>query len=394
LQILHINDHLSAKGGVETYLLSVVPELAQRGYKSHIAFGKGEPGASEYSHHLPEIASASYRSEVTVHYKLTRLLKELKPELVHLHGIQNLAVFQVCLDASQVVMTGHDYRTICPVSNLFYKRTKAICSRVCGPMCFPITALFHCMTPRPRWASYFYRRCRWIMKNAVRFSHLIAPSTGAKERFIQAGFSPDRVTVNPYFCSLKPAQEPRPVPSQPLITFIGRASDVKGWEYFIDALGKLPDSVRGLIVGNFDFAHKELKRLAAASGCPDRLEVKNWASREKISGILRKSTVFVFPSIWPETLGIVGLEAMACGVPVVASDVGGVREWLHDGENGILVPPKSGRRIAEAARNLIDDKEMNLRLGAAGLQTIRSHFLPEHHIKILTDVYEKAVSGA
>ena len=67
-----------------------------------------------------------------------------------------------------------------------------------------------------------------------------------------------------------------------------------------------------------------------------------------------QSNVLVFPSVWAETLGIVGLEALAHGVPVVASDVGGVREWLDDEKTGFLVPPKSPQAIASAIQQEAD----------------------------------------
>jgi len=379
---------------VETYLLSVVPDLIKNGYNCYLVFGSGVIENIKNSFVIPEILKDAKKEEPAVKQKLGSIIKKINPDLIHLHGIQNLAVFQTSLQKRPVVMTSHDYRTICPVSNLFYKRTKKICTRVCGPMCFPVTTLFHCMTPRPQWAYYFYRRCRWIMKNTDKFAYLIAPSGFAKNKFVQAGFQDNKINVNPYFCSIAPRIQPRQYPSKPLISFIGRASETKGWEFFIEALGMLPRKVQGLIVGNFEGANQKLKKIIKKYGCGDRLEIMKWASCDQIVDILKKTTVFIFPSLWPETLGIVGIEAMACGVPVVASDVGGVREWLKDNENGFLVPPKSGKRIAEAALKIIEDKDLNLRFGECGLQTIREKFLPEHHIKKLIGVYEKALSGS
>ena len=65
--------------------------------------------------------------------------------------------------------------------------------------------------------------------------------------------------------------------------------------------------------------------------------------------VLQHTTVFTFPSLWPETLGIVGLEALSQGVPVIGSDIGDVREWLQDGVNGCLVTLGDADTIAKAA---------------------------------------------
>lgn len=389
MRILHINDILAPHGGVETYLLALLPRLVEAGHEPHMAFGRGDDRLWPNAHQIPGIGQAQRNVEPDVRRQVASLIKQLAPDLVHLHGIQNRAVYQTALDLSRVVMTAHDYRSICPASNLFFKRTGRICPRVCGPGCFPATALFHCMTPRPSSAWYFYRRARYVMANAPRFAKVISPCDWTAQRFRLAGFAEAQLAVNPYFCSLEPQAEPRKMPPAPTITFLGRGTRTKGWEDFVVALGLLP-GVLGLVVGSFDSTAKRLWRFADRHHCADRLELRPWADREAIGRLFAETTVFVFPSRWPETLGIVGLEAMACGVPVVASDVGGVRQWLRNGENGFLVPPRSPAAIADRVRELIEDPRMNYRFGCAGLDTIRERFLPHHHYAQLLDVYEAA----
>jgi glycosyltransferase involved in cell wall biosynthesis len=80
---------------------------------------------------------------------------------------------------------------------------------------------------------------------------------------------------------------------------------------------------------------------------------------------------------------------MALGVPVVASDIGGVREWLHDGVTGRLAAPKSAADLAAGARELLEP-ENNRRYGQNGQQLIREKFLPDQHITKLLAAYEAA----
>jgi glycosyltransferase involved in cell wall biosynthesis len=107
-----------------------------------------------------------------------------------------------------------------------------------------------------------------------------------------------------------------------------------------------------------------------------------------------RTSVFIFPSLWPETLGIVGVEALSRGVPVVASDVGGVREWCHDGETGYVVPPKDAAAIADRVQRLIGDDQILKTFGKRGLELIRNRFLPHQHVNQLVSWYQNAVSAA
>ena len=98
-----------------------------------------------------------------------------------------------------------------------------------------------------------------------------------------------------------------------------------------------------------------------------------------------------FPSLWPETLGIVGLEALACGVPVVASDVGGVREWLGDAQTGLLVPAGNPAALAEAVQRLLNSCQLRQSFGRNGIDLIRRQFSPGRHLDILLEIYKRSV---
>ncbi|MDC0278548.1 glycosyltransferase family 4 protein [Akkermansiaceae bacterium] len=388
MKILHLNDHLSAVGGVETYLLSLVPRLEAAGHEVMVGYSSGDGGGVTQSEKLSFLGSIRQSEIDAGRSEVERLIERFRPDVVHLHGIQNLGAIQAAVDLGKAVMHAHDFRPICPASNFFYKRTKTICQRTCGLGCFTTTAIKHCMTPRPGPAMYFYRRVRWVVKNASRFRTVIAPSEAARQRFLAAGFAVDQVIKNPYFCPIEIRDAPRPLPTVPTVTFLGRASYNKGWEVFIEAVGKVSDDVRGLMVGNFSKSDRaEITRLACLAGCADRLDVEGWAGRDAIGALFERTSVLAFPSLWPETLGIVGLEAFAHGVPVVASDVGGVREWLVDRENGYLVAPGKAEALSEALAKILINGSLLEQMGVAGISRIRDKFLPERHMSKLLQVY-------
>jgi glycosyltransferase involved in cell wall biosynthesis len=99
--------------------------------------------------------------------------------------------------------------------------------------------------------------------------------------------------------------------------------------------------------------------------------------------------VFVMPSYY-ETFGISCLEAMAFGLPVVATRAGGLPEVVEDGVTGLLVPPGDTHALAEAIGRLLRDPDLRRRLGEAGRERVLARFTAEHVVKEMIPVYEHA----
>jgi glycosyltransferase involved in cell wall biosynthesis len=392
MRILHLNEHLDWKGGVEVYLLSLLPELERRGHEVIVGYVHGRPELATCAESLPQLEKADAASRQAGYAASRALIDCHRPDVVHVHQTHNQGVIEACLESVPTLIHGHDYRYLCPASSFFYRRSQSVCRLPAGPHCFAVTIARHCLTPRPQYAFAYYGRVRWARRQRHRFAHVVAPSESCRQRFLQAGFDGGKVTTLPYFCPIPALDEPRPMPDRPTLLFIGRIAPNKGARYFVEALGALPERVRGVMVGNFDEgSRREMLEVARSTGCAQRLELRPWAGREEVAAAFREASVFVFPSIWPETLGIVGLEALATGVPAVASDIGGVREWLRDGENGYLVPPKDGAAIAARAAPLLEDAAQNRAFGLRGQSLIRERFSTDWHVGRLLALYQGIV---
>jgi len=394
MKILHLNEHLEWAGGVETYLLSIIPRLEVLGHPQAMVYAKGRKELVAGSHCVPGLSFGSRAAEREAFASLQNILEQEQPDLVHLHQVYNTGAIRACLERVPVVVHAHDYRYVCPASTFYYKRSREVCSRTAGPGCFSTTLLKHCLTPRPGFALDYYRRVRWFGQQAGRIAAVAAPSEAAAQRYRAAGFSDEQIGVHPYFSPLDAAEQPRKLPEQPTVLFVGRIRPTKGVDTFVEAFGKLPDSVRAIMIGDFtEHTRAQLQSQASRLGCATRLEMRGWVGRDDIREVYEQTTAFAFPSIWPETLGIVGIEALACGVPVVASDIGGVREWLLPGKTGLLTTPKSASELAHGLEKLLFDKDMNLEFGRNGIELIRQRFTPEYHIDRLVQTYRSALEN-
>jgi glycosyltransferase involved in cell wall biosynthesis len=115
--------------------------------------------------------------------------------------------------------------------------------------------------------------------------------------------------------------------------------------------------------------------------------------RALVQDLYRQAAVVVVPSVWPEPFGMVGPEAMSFGVPVVAFRVGGVPEWLHDGETGYLVEPRDIYGLAQRIELLLRDAPLARRLGERGRQLVQERFTIPQHVDRLEQIFASAVEG-
>lgn len=181
-------------------------------------------------------------------------------------------------------------------------------------------------------------------------------------------------------------------PARPAIVFVGRITRQKGLPYFLRAVEELPADVQIILCAGAP----DTKEIAAeVSGLVEHLQTKRdgvvWIDkhlpRPELVAVLDACTAFVCPSVY-EPLGIVNLEAMAVGLPVVATATGGIPEVVVDGETGILVPidqVKDGtgtptdpdafvRDLAAALIDMVSDLDRARRWGQAGRARAAEHF--------------------
>jgi glycosyltransferase involved in cell wall biosynthesis len=193
---------------------------------------------------------------------------------------------------------------------------------------------------------------------------IVATSNEERHELIAMGSDPSRISVVPCGVDLdrfRPDGTVEPRPRQrPRVVVVSRLVERKGIGNVIEALAML-DDVDLVIAGGpprdalaEDEAVQRYRRLAERLGVADRVELRGAVARDEVPALLRSADA-VACCPWYEPFGLVAVEAMACGVPVVASHVGGLAETVVDGRTGLHVPPRSPAAIAEALRRLLAD---------------------------------------
>lgn len=188
------------------------------------------------------------------------------------------------------------------------------------------------------------------------------------------------------------------------ILSVGRLVPRKGVDLVIRALPQLAaagyDDVELLIVGggadpsvlDSDPEVQRLLALAVELGVRDRVTLRGQVPRADMPGIFRSADAVVCTP-WYEPFGIVPLEAMACGVPVVAAAVGGLRDTVVNRGTGLHVPPRDPEAVASALALLLGDPALGAELGAAGEKRARSRYSWDRVAAETEKAYHLAVAG-
>ncbi|SUA13936.1 glycogen synthase [Mycolicibacterium aichiense] len=259
-----------------------------------------------------------------------------------------------------------------------------------------------------------YRVSLWVERTAVEAADgVIAVSSGMRDDVLSVypALDPDRVHVVKNGIDTDvwypaPPERGESVlaelgvdPSRPMVAFVGRITRQKGVPHLIAAAHRFDPEIQVVLcAGAPDTPEIAAEVSSAVQELAGRRSGVFWVQEflpiGKIREILSAATAFVCPSVY-EPLGIVNLEAMACGTAVVASDVGGIPEVVDDGVTGTLVHYESSDPVgfeaglAEAVNALVGDLEKARRFGAAGRQRCIDEFSWAHIAEQTLEIYRK-----
>ncbi len=238
----------------------------------------------------------------------------------------------------------------------------------------------------------------WLRSYLSKCQHVVIPSESIKEYLVNEYGLQDGYTVIPTGTELEPFQDAdgdalrRQMGWQndKVIVSIGRLAAEKNWETLVQAVAQICQShpdVRLVLIGDGP-AKQSLETLAAELGIAERVTLTGALSFTDVPAYMRAADLFGFASV-TETQGLVTLEAMAAGLPIVAVDGSGTRDIVQDGEQGILVENDASALAAAMDKVLSDPRQMR-RFASRALKKSRE-FDINHLAKQLSKVYEQAI---
>ena len=376
MRILIAQDALHAEGGVESYLAAIIPALRKRGHSIAVLFvRRGRGAALDGAIDGPAVGVDPQHLDGAF-----AELRAWRPDVCFSNNMAPLDIEVRALAEWPVVKFMHGYFGTCVSALKTHEFPAGVaCDRTLGPACLALYGPRHCGELRPGALVNGYRWARAQQRLLTRYAIVVVASDHMADEYARHGAPRDRLAMLPLFPSLPIRQSFDPAPKDSVL-FLGRMTSLKGGDVLIKAAGRAASDLGRRI------------RLVMAGDGPQRVAWQRLAERERADAevpgwldescridALRNATVLAVPSIWPEPFGLVGLEAAARGVPAVAFDTGGIRQWLRHDVSGLLVPPADSHRgMAVALATVLNMPNVRDRLSAGAVTMARAMSLDAH----------------
>ena len=279
--------------------------------------------------------------EDTSEASVLQAVRQWRPDVCFSHNMRPLEVERALLAEWPVVKMMHGYFGTC-ASGLkmhAFPSTQA-CDRALGAACLAMYVPRHCGQLHPRSLVSGYRWALAQKSLLSRYRSIAVASAHMGAEYARHGVPSSQINVLPLFPTLDGSLKRA---DGGAVLFAGRMTTLKGGDLLVDAVAdasrRLGRSVPLIMAGDGP-QRSAWAGQAALRGV--NAEFTGWLDRAGLATVFHRASMVVIPSVWPEPFGLVGLEAGAMGLPAIAFDVGGIREWLRPGENGVLVPPERG----------------------------------------------------
>lgn len=318
-------------------------------------------------------------------------------DVVHVNSVHRLApALYERLPADRTIIDVHDYWPICPNNELVYlpdlparftrcaihydSTTSDVCIRCSGAAA----------------VGKMNRRDRLLSRARV----LLAHSSFVAQRLL-ARLPRREVRVIPLGIP-EGAFRPQPLREEGApfrILFIGRTSLTKGVTLFAELLSRLEGKIADfelLVVGNFLDAHEwyeAFEKEAQARGVRQRVRFLSHAAREDVPALFAAADVCIVPSLWDEPFGIIAIEALASGRPVVACRRGGLGQIFEHGTHSLYVEEGTAEAFANALLELYESRELRERLGKSGAQLVAERYTLARMTDSICSLYGELAAG-
>jgi len=380
MKILHVHNYHKGRGGMEVIYDYTTRVLRERGNQvielSRDSAALGSPLAK-----LGAIGSSIYSPSA---YREARaLIEKHRPAVAYVHNLfpmLSTSVLDACRDTGiPTVMNVQDYKMTCPMGQ--HLRGGKICTK-CLDGSVLWSGVHSCKGGRVTSAAYALTH--GITRLRRSYHHGIdlfsTPARFVADHLANTGIDRSRIEIVPNMCDL-PGDSPS-IGGGKYAAYVGRISPEKGIPVLIEAARQTGIDTRIAGTGEVPGLRDAL---------PANVNFVGSLSREALPDFYRGARFLVVPSVWYEVFGIVLLEAMTLGVPVIASNIGGMPEVFEHERSGLLVPPGDPTALAAAMRRLWENPELCSQLGRAARESALRRFTPDIFYDRLMGVFERAI---
>jgi len=380
--LLFVNSLKGFRGGVERYVADTAMALRAAGYRVVGLFEQPADNAAQ----LDEVFDATHLWDASAPDAAIDRIRREGVRVAFVHKIASRTLMDHVLGAFSTMAFVHDHDYHCLRHHKYFPIAARNCRLPAGLIrCSLCSGLVERHDGSLRLINPVERlHALRQLRSGVR---VLVASRFMRDVLVSNGVAASRMSILHPFAGVLP-QTARPAahggPSR--ILFVGQIIRGKGLDLLLRAMRLVRGDCVLHVVGK---GNGELKAraLAARCGLGDRVVFEGW--HDSTSRFYSRADIAAVPSRWQEPFGLVGIEALAHGCPVVGFDVGGIGEWLHDGVNGVLVKPGDIRGLAGAIDTLIASPERRAAMGAHGRSLVEEQFTTGSFVRRFTEEYDR-----
>ncbi len=401
---------LPGAGGVEGHVMALAGLLQAAGHEAIVVTGqlRGQSGHHSPTHHcLPGVGGPPLRLNMFAHIssqlralqQVRAIVREERPDVIHIHNLNNALALHALRRMGPTIKTIHDCRPFCSkprpgVATRLVGDSEEFCDRTLGAGCWRRCYANAAQHPRELLDAWSYFPNNLLMLREVQAcDRILVPSQYIHDLALAAGTPAHKVELLHLFTDAEGLSLDPVVTGQqaPYILFSGRLVPEKGVLQLLDAFASLPPLPFELLIAGDGPLRDQVAARVAQLAPTRRVRMLGYLDRASMLRCCASCALLVFPSFGSEGCPLTGIEAMYFGAPVIAYDVGGVREWLVNGITGLLIPRKDVAAFGRAMAVLLRDTALRQKMGAAARVYVRCKFRRDLHLEGLLGVYRRVV---
>jgi glycosyltransferase involved in cell wall biosynthesis len=374
-------------GGMNRLVVDTIRRLRRGGHEVALVHARGG-GQLEGTGYLYDDLDQRLLPRDRNALRLEAILEDFAPDVIQLHGVGNTLLDGWLAARRPTVRFVHNHDFYCSGRRLTLEHPSSPCTRVHGRACRASHFLRGCGSWNPA-LNYLRYRATGRSLTALGAVHgLQVMSATVRRQLLANGLPEGKIVTLPPYAPPPPEARHGNLTSLRTILHVGGLLGQKGVWMVVRMLRELPRDVQLVFAGGGgerEMLEAHVRRRALGS----RVRIVGEPTPEQWSLLYREANLVVMPVRWNEPLGLEGLGAMAHGKPVVAFETEGIREWLADGQTGVLVPFGDRRGFRDAVHALLGDPGRMLAMGRRARDVWRERFRPEHHLAALVAHYNR-----
>jgi len=382
MKILWINDKAEFTGGAETYIYQTSKELSEQYNVENILLYSTE-SRIDYNY-------ANAFTFATVLADLKKQIEVINPDIIYVHQVCDIAILKDLLTINiPVVAFIHDHKNFCLREHKYTTLGSETCTKAIGMDCYTCLGFINKQNIFPYISFNTLSKIKSTQSILKEFNHIVVASDYMKEHLILHHFDEQKISKITLFSKFEETLNISNVnPKEKRFLFVGQLVRGKGIDTLLNAFSKLQTEEIFLDICGEGKQRSELEEQAKTLGIEKRVLFHGKITANKLNDYYTKAYVVVIPSRAPETFNLVGLEAMKHSKAVIATDVGGIKEWLINEENGFLFPSNSEEKLTKLLELTINSPEKVKEMGERGFEEYNKKFTPEKHYKKLYNLFD------